>query len=117
MAANAKNYVLVETMPEYLRADGTRIDVSARSKVTGNLLGDLEQALTAAVERSKSHHEIVRVEVDDVRAARASLGDLYGACLELDDADGNDGVLEVWAESDEHESGMLWRLELVPMES
>lgn len=83
------------------------------SKATGNLLSDLEQELSRAVERSRSHNEIVRIEVADTDAARQALCELYSATLEVEWVRLGDGSVDVYGyHVDAPEGEMVWRLHL-----
>tara|TARA_R110000868_G_scaffold139147_1_gene353883 strand:- start:144 stop:356 length:213 start_codon:yes stop_codon:yes gene_type:complete len=52
-----------------------------------------ETTIESAIERSISHNEIVRVNVDDIQAARDTAGLIADEC---DSAMENDGSLDVW---------------------
>lgn len=68
--------------------------------------------LRNAIDRSMSHDEIVRVEVEDQQAALQIIGELTAA--DIDWVRENDGSIDVWGWSeDTPEDEQDWRLRLV----
>lgn len=68
-------------------------------------------ALTEAIARSRSHNEIVRVEVEaaNISEVLAELATIYDG--EIDDSQENDGTYGVWGWTEDMAEGeMDWRL-------
>lgn len=72
------------------------------------------EAIENAIERSISHDEIVRVEIEgdsgDALAAIALRGEEIGYVM--CDYDGRD-MLDVWGEKESEDAEMLWRLSIL----
>lgn len=72
---------------------------------------EIQSTLTAAIARSRSHNEIVSIEIEgaDIATVRAELNAIYDG--EIDDSQENDGSYGIWGYTDDMaESEMDWRL-------
>lgn len=69
--------------------------------------------ITAAVERSKSHSEIVHVEVPDpIAAARALVAAHPDDDIDYTDVGDGTRNIDIWAADPDDDDGMKWRLML-----
>ena len=69
--------------------------------------------LSAAINRSESHTEIVYLAVDNVKEARIMLSTMVDDPIETDWVTANDDVTQVWAFDPAADEGdMIWRIHL-----
>lgn len=72
---------------------------------------EIQTTLKNAIARSRSHNEIVSVEIEgaDISTVRAELNAIYDG--EIDDSQENDGSYSVWGYTDDMADGeMDWRI-------